>query len=608
MKKFLSMIIIFLVSFTVFAGVPGAESDAENNEPVTDAREKSESEADEKEYNEFGIEIGTIVHGEDISKLSEEELQYIPEGWRDGVVEDEHNDEPAARTMLRSTAQSYPNVNDYILSNKLSAAKVEYDHKSFFTKFNYRSGYGKAEGVVAHETANNNSTITGEIAYMSKNHKNAFVHAFVDHNRIIEIHPSELGAWGGGRYANERFVHVELVRVHNFNDFAKSINNYSDYIASILYKHNLGVNNADNDGKGTLWSHRAVSNFLGGTTHVDPYGYFAKWGYDWNDFVSLVTSKYNFLSTFKESSTSKLGHINSSKVKIYPNLKQQSSYITAGSVYTNAVYYIKKEATLNGQKYYLLSQKPSSARGVVGWAKAGDINAKTHLVVNKNDKNVYLKGTGSTYSTAWGGSKDLVQKDLSKSKNRLFKVHLTESVGGSKWYRGELNGKTQWIHSSYVSAPQETRTSKLGHIRSKSVKIYKTIGDDSSAITAGSTYTNAAYYIKKETRINGQLYYLLSNKPSSVNGVVGWAKAGDITAHPHLVVDKKSKTFYIKGTSSAYNTAWGGSKDIIYKNLKIYKDQQFKVHLTESVGTGIWHRGTLNGKTIWIRSSELYKK
>src|SRR5690606_27523425 len=47
----------------------------------------------------------------------------------------------------------------------------------------------------------------------------------------------------------------------------------------------------------TLWSHNAVSNFLGYTNHVDPHGYFEKWGYNWNDYVNLVTYKYEKLKS-----------------------------------------------------------------------------------------------------------------------------------------------------------------------------------------------------------------------------------------------------------------------------------------------------------------------
>src|SRR5699024_7206078 len=129
---------------------------------------------------------------------------------------------------------------------------------------------------------------------------------------------------GAGRFANERFIHVELVRVHSFDKFARSINNYADYIASLLYEYNLGVINADNNGKGTLWSHRAVSNFLGGTTHVDPHGYFARWGYNWDDFVKLVTKKHRQLIENQKASTSKLGKVKTAKAKIYENPTEKS--------------------------------------------------------------------------------------------------------------------------------------------------------------------------------------------------------------------------------------------------------------------------------------------
>src|SRR4051812_8950169 len=115
--------------------------------------------------------------------------------------------------LMSAAGTTYPKVNDYIIAKKLVPAKVEYDYKSIFTNFTYRNGFGEVEGVVAHETANSSSTITGEIAYMSRNRGNAFVHAFADGSRVIEIHSPNYGAWGAGLYANQRFVHIELVRV-----------------------------------------------------------------------------------------------------------------------------------------------------------------------------------------------------------------------------------------------------------------------------------------------------------------------------------------------------------------------------------------------------------
>ena len=558
------------------------------------------TEENRDEYNEFGVKKGTVIYGEDISELTEEELQYVPEAWREGEFKSEHPEAPKSRISLFST---YPDVNKYIESNNLKAPKIEYNHISHLTKFPYRNGYGKPEGVVAHETANNSSTITGEISYMSRNHRNAFVHAFVDGSRIIETHPTDYGAWGAGRFANERFIHVELVRVHSFDQFARSINNYAEYIASLLYKYDLGVVDADPAGKGTLWSHRAVSHHLGGTTHVDPHGYFAKWGYSWNDFVKLVNKKYDELAANSVSKTSKLGHIRSSRVKIYKDLEDPSSAIKAGDTYTHSVYYIKKQARINNQLYYLISNEPSSTRGTVGWVKAEDLSTHNHVGVDKKSKTFLIKGTGNAYSRAWGGNKNLVY-DLSDYKNRKFNVHLTEKVGNNTWYRGNLDGETVWIHSSYLLPIEEQNTSKLGHIRSSRVEIYKELGDPSTAITAGNTYTHSVYYIKQQARLDNQLYYLISNEPSRKRGKVGWVKAEDLSTHNHVGVDRKSKTFHIKGTGNAYSRAWGGNKNLVY-NLSDYKNRKFNVHLTEKVGNNTWYRGNLDGETVWIHSSYL---
>lgn len=581
----------------------GNEDTVKEKEPTKKKEGDNEGENEPDQYNEFGVKIGTIIYGEDISKLNEEELQYIPEAWREGNFKEEHREEDLNNSA--SLFANYPDVNNYILSKNLPTAKKEVNHKNFFTKFNYRKGFGKVEGVVAHETANNNSTITQEIAYMSRNHKNAFVHAFVDHSRIIEIHPTDYGAWGAGRFANQRFVHVELTRVKSFDEFARSINNYSDYIASILYKYNLGVTDAEKSGSGTLWSHNAVSKHLGGTTHVDPHGYFARWGYNWNDFVELVTIKYNKLA-LNEKNTSKIGHIRSAKAKIYEHPSNPHAAKNAGSKYTNAVYYIKKEANYKGDTYYLLSEKPSSKSGVVGWIKAKDADVRPHKGMDSKSKEFKLKGTGNAYTKVWGGSKNKVYS-LSSFKGQTFKVNLTESVGNNIWYRGILNGKQVWIHSSYVKANvKESSTSLLGHLKANA-KIYKSVSNPTTFTPASNKYTNEVYYIKKEAISNNQKYYLISKSPSSTAGKIGWVKANEMTVYKHTGVDKKTKRLYIKGNGSAYNKAWGGSKNLVYPDLSWDIGEEFTVNLTEKVGNNTWYRGKLKGKTVWIHSSYLTK-
>ncbi|WP_424475200.1 SH3 domain-containing protein [Oceanobacillus kimchii] len=308
------------------------------------------------------------------------------------------------------------------------------------------------------------------------------------------------------------------------------------------------------------------------------------------------------LSQANEVSTSKLGHLRSN-AKIYKDLGDQSSQLNT-SQYLNAVYYIKKQATLNGATYYLISTQPSSTNGVIGWVSASQLSLHDHKTVDKKAKTLYFKGTGKAYNKAWGGSKDLAIGNMSQHEGKVFRVDLTETVGSNTWYRGNFNGARIWLHSSYVTATppyKESSTSKLGHLRSNA-KIYKDLGDQSSQLNT-SQYLNAVYYIKKQATLNGATYYLISTQPSSTNGVIGWVSASQLSLHDHKTVDKKAKTLYFKGTGKAYNKAWGGSKDLLIGNMSQHEGNVFRVDLTETVGSNTWYRGNFNGERIWLHSS-----
>ncbi|MGX9931896.1 GW dipeptide domain-containing protein [Virgibacillus salarius] len=309
----------------------------------------------------------------------------------------------------------------------------------------------------------------------------------------------------------------------------------------------------------------------------------------------------SYLTTIEESTTSRLGHIKSGST-IYKTIGEASTSFSS-DIYLNAVYYIKKQAQVGEQLYYLISTQPSSTNGVVGWVKEKDLSTHSHVGIDTERKNLIIKGTGSAYSKAWGGSKDIVYKDLSVLKGSILKVNKTERVGNNTWYRGDLNGKEVFIHSSYLTTIEESTTSRLGHIKSGST-IYKTIGEASTSFSS-DTYLNAVYYIKKQAQVGEQLYYLISTQPSSTNGVVGWLRAEDLNTHIHKGVDRKSKSFYIKGTGSAYSKAWGGSKDIVYKDLSVLKGSILKVNKTERVGNNTWYRGDLNGKEVFIHKAYL---
>ncbi|WP_052404732.1 GW dipeptide domain-containing protein [Bacillus rubiinfantis] len=511
---------------------------------------------------------------------------------------------------MRAEAATSSKVNDYILSKKLVSAKVENKYISYLPKFPYRHGYGQVEGVVAHETANNNSTITGEISYMSRNYRKAFVHAFADSSRVIEIHSPNYGAWGAGSAANQRFVHIELVRVKKsektFSQFAKSINNYANYIAATLYRYNLPLIDAEKTGTGTLWSHKAVTKYLGHTTHQDPHSYFSAWGYSWTQFVQLVKYKYEQLPD-KRSNTNRLGQIHSSSALIYRKYDDEKTAFKAGSNNTNRTLFIKKVALIGGQPYYLLSNQASSVNGVIGWIKAADVTSYPNSVVSQKTKTVYLSGKGSTYQVAWGGKKDIINSSLTSYQDRKFTVTKTEKVGNDVWYQGSFNGKTIWINAANTGTKIEKATSRLGKISSSKVTIYKTIGSTTGKIQAGTNYTGKVYYIKRKAAVNGRTYYLLSTQPSSTRGVIGWVNSANLISSSHVSVDHKTKKYYFTGKGSTYSKPYGGTKDVVQSSLSKYKYRQFTINLTEKVGSTLWYRGKLAGKTIWMSSSNLKK-
>ena len=162
-----------------------------------------------------------------------------------------------------------------------------------------RTSDGKPDMVIVHETANPNDSIQGEINYERNTYRNAFVHAFVDNNNIIQISDTDHEAWGAAYPANGRAVQFEQVEVYGKDAFAHELMNAAYYTAFIMKKYNMVPSLASN-GNGTLWSHHYVSQFLGGTNHTDPDGYWSNranayfgTNYTMADFYQLVELYYN---------------------------------------------------------------------------------------------------------------------------------------------------------------------------------------------------------------------------------------------------------------------------------------------------------------------------
>lgn len=311
--------------------------------------------------------------------------------------------------------------------------------------------------------------------------------------------------------------------------------------------------------------------------------------------------------------TSKLGKFKSSSARIYDDPTKLNNYTEAGSQYLDQVFYIKLETTVNKVKYFLVSTKPSSQDGLIGWVKSSDLTTYDHKHIDTKKKTIYFKGTGVAYNRAWGGPKNLMlnSNDMKLLKYKEFTVNMTEKVGNNVWYRGTYSGSpgNVWIHSSHLLNLNINDTSKLGQIKNANVYIYKEIDVPSSKFIAGESHLGTSYFIKKQVKIDGKTYYLLSTDPSSIEGMIGWVQSTDVVSYDHRFIDNNEKTFYFKGSGVAYNRAWGGTKNLVLNasDLKLLQYKEFKVNLTEAVGNNLWFRGTYEGsnRNIWIHSNHL---
>jgi bifunctional autolysin len=191
-------------------------------------------------------------------------------------------------------------INAFIANNHVGHAGIQTYYVIPEVTGSYETSDGKPNMVVVHETANPNDSIWGEINYEKSTYNNAFVHAFVDGNNIIEISPTDRQCWGAGYPANGRAVQFEQVEVYGRDNFVRELVNAAYYTAYKMKQYGMIPNL--NGASGNLFSHHMVSQYLGGTDHTDPDAYWSNRarayfgsGYTMNDFFELVKYEYTQL-------------------------------------------------------------------------------------------------------------------------------------------------------------------------------------------------------------------------------------------------------------------------------------------------------------------------
>ncbi|MCG1009963.1 glucosaminidase domain-containing protein [Salinicoccus sp. ID82-1] len=600
-----------------------AEFEDDTSEEETDTVEK---ETDDKE----GEASEESVKTDEAETLSEEAVSIKEDA--DEIVVDEaletelitmlskYDIEPdSSRSFFRSTAtssrmtlaQAITNINDYIEQNNFKAPRITYNHIAGLPKYNYRNGKGKPEGVVLHETANNNSTIHGEINWMSRNYRNAFVHAFVDKDNIIQVADTDHLAWGAGPNANPRFLHVELVRHDNTHDFAKSINNYADYIANLLYKYKLPVDSAEADAKGTLWSHSAVSTHLGGTNHVDPYTYFSKFGYSYRDVEKLIEEKYTDLYNKKTApkvtmpvtteEAEYVGRIHNDNKGLYASVTDVKT--ASADDHINKTFYVTRKATYNYDNYYLVQSDLEDS--YVGWVHEDDLRKLERTAPSEYKKAFSVKdASGYFFDTPWGTPTQ--RESLKGYSSKKFVSDQIMKISNTNYLFGQFDGRSGWIKLSdleeYVlAAPSPESKTPVESINAARFKgadqtvVYKSYKDKSG--TVRSQYNDYTLFTKQRVNYNGKLFYSLYDGDS--NAFVGWAKEDDMHVYSKSSEVNHKKDYAIKDLdNSLLSVAFGDDKQQIstFRNIGSYL---FSAQKKVSIGALDYYYGSVGDQTGW---------
>ncbi|GGK01594.1 hypothetical protein GCM10007063_24860 [Lentibacillus kapialis] len=194
-------------------------------------------------------------------------------------------------------------------------------------------------------------------------------------------------------------------------------------------------------------------------------------------------------------------------------------------------------------------------------------------------------------------------KKLSHNDRERYKQSIMEGQIPDEWYNnGEDHEDSEEI-TEFIEEP----TSRLGHVKGGVSHIYSSPAASKKETDGEPTdrYKNKVYYIKKQATYKDETFYLLSQEPSAMNGIVGWMKGSDMSSRQHIAIDTDEKTFHFIGTGQAFEHPWGGKKDKIIDDMEPYRDTEFKVNRTVKVGNDIWYRGTLNERHIWLPQNHL---
>ena len=301
----------------------------------------------------------------------------------------------------------------------------------------YCGGYrnGKPEGVVLHEPANT-GLIQNQIAYELRNpENNGIVHAWSSDEEIREILSTDYKCWGAGGVANARFAQIECCRFDNKARAVASIDRGLFWAAYQLFYYKLPCTDATKTGRGTVWTHLAVSRFLGNTDHTDPIAYWSSVGVSWDAAFAQIKRYYDAL------------HAGDSTV--VPALGQTSAAVATPKPVASPTVTFSGQAHIQSKGWVEMANNVLGTVGESLRLEAFSLVVKNKGVVQPIDGVIHVQDIGDVgyqsganlFGTV-GQEKRLEAVKINVGNGVQYRAHI-ENLGWSVWVRsGEWVGTT----------------------------------------------------------------------------------------------------------------------------------------------------------------------
>ncbi|MGB8957371.1 MAG: stalk domain-containing protein, partial [Tumebacillaceae bacterium] len=180
-----------------------------------------------------------------------------------------------------------------VSTNTLSSQFPYPINTSYITNDNNRSFHMRTETrfLVLHETVSK-ADARRQLSFFNNNNADANAHVFVDWNEVLQTVPVNEIGWAVGKPANNFTFHMEMCHARTKEEFQKSWEIATLYVAQWCSALNRDPNTF-------IRTHHEIATTYGGTDHTDPDGYFAEYGKTVNDFRHDVATKLKAIEASK---------------------------------------------------------------------------------------------------------------------------------------------------------------------------------------------------------------------------------------------------------------------------------------------------------------------